>query len=92
MKLPLSLLAAVILALSILLVMPGCNSNRPQDVAAKETAEIVKLLPPEHKNLKSLGNQWFEYELQVGGQSRKFMVRYWTGSHGEVGLTVTELK
>lgn len=82
----------IIAALAMTLALAGCNSNRPQDVAAKESAEVIKLLPPEHTNLKRLGNQWFEYELQVGGQNRKFMARYWTGSHGEVGLTVTELK
>lgn len=86
------LLIALIIALTVACLI-GCGNSPPPAQAHKSQEEnIVKMLPPGHTNLKSLGNQWFSYDLEVGGKKRQFMARYSTGSHGEYSLAVTELQ
>jgi predicted small lipoprotein YifL len=85
------IIVALILAL-VLACLIGCGPQPPAAHAEPvQEANITKMLPHGYTNLKKLGNQWFSYDLEVGGKKRQFMVRYSTGSHGEYSLAVTEL-
>jgi hypothetical protein len=81
----------LVLAVLCVLFLTGCGCS-VTSTPAKELEAVARLLPPGYTNLKPLGNKWFSYDLEVGGKQRIFMVRSWSGSHGEVGITVTELK
>jgi len=84
-----NIIAAAVLSL---ILLAGCQQRPAPSQAEKNQATVVSLLPPNHTDLKDLGNQWYSFNLEVAGSKRSFMVRYWTGSHCEIGITVTELK
>ena len=47
-------------------------------------------IPPNSKNIQSLGDGWYTFELNVQGKDRKFMFRR-TGSGNTSTETITEL-
>jgi len=60
----------------------------------------AEYLPPAAKNVKHLGGMWVTFELDIDPKDSlagcrtttgRFLYRYWYGSHGEVGHTITRI-
>jgi hypothetical protein len=86
----LKFIACVALSFSLM----GCAPSNPESKATQELNTAITLLPPKHIDLVPLGNQWYTFRLDTdnSGHYRKFLFRYWWGSHDELGCTCTELK
>jgi hypothetical protein len=88
-KLTLAFLLAVATSL-------GCNTPEAQQehrdkVAATLATRAEKRLPPNTKNFKALGNEWYYFEMEIDGRNRKFLYRS-TGVGNDNVETVTELQ
>ncbi|MFW1331713.1 hypothetical protein ACEV9E_23885, partial [Vibrio parahaemolyticus] len=56
----------------------------------KEASE--ENFPPGEKNVASLGRDWYTFELEVGGKTRKFLYRVHNPRYNSATETITELK
>lgn len=79
--------------LTVALALTGCGGNSPSPA---EKAAAVRVdhhekakagIPPGAKNVVDLGGDWYTFELD----GQKFLYKWWYGSHGEVGHTVTRM-
>lgn len=84
----------LVLALS-LVSLCGCGGCG-QSPSPAERAAAVKVehhdkakasIPAGAKNVVNLGGDWYTFELD----GQKFLYKWWYGSHGEVGHTVTRI-
>ena len=93
----LSLAFVLLLFLSV-----GCMKPQPehilkqQEEIAKQIAKqneenfVLSLLPPDSIVIETLG-YWHVVEIKINEQPRRFLFKYWYGSHGEIGMNLTEL-
>lgn len=60
-------------------------------VKLKEENFVLSLLPSNSVIVETLGSDWYVVEIIIDKQPRKFLLKWWFGSHGETGLNLTEL-
>lgn len=81
--------AAALIALAVV----GCADEKQRkeqhELGRKMRAE--KLLPPNTKNFRSLGNDWYYFEMELEGRNRKFLYRC-TGMGNDNVESVVELQ
>lgn len=83
------------LLISLLLV--GCGqANEEKHIkeltALKKRAVAVKyILPPEAYNFQQLSKEWYTFSVKLD-KERKFLMRFWYGSNGEIGCSFVELQ
>lgn len=55
--------------------------------------EIQKndILPDGASDIKHEGHRWVSFTLERDGVKHRYLCRFWYGSHGEVGSTITRM-
>ena len=62
---------AVIMSLGLLCCsLPGCG---PTEKGLNSNESV----PPDAKNIKHLGNNWYTFELDLNGKTHKFLYLQW---------------
>lgn len=74
----------------------GCGGPPPKSTEQKQADHLKAAsedhVPPGAKKVVSLGRDWYTFELEVGGKTRKFLYRVHNPHYNFATETITELK
>jgi len=83
----------------VMACVQGCDGPRPSPAQVRlaeqeKTLEDIakrRLLPEGAYDVKSEGGEWVSFTIARDGVKHRYLYRFWYGSHGEIGHTVTRM-
>jgi hypothetical protein len=74
----------------------GCGGPPPKSSEQKQADQLKAAeefhIPPGAKKVVALGCEWYTFELEVGGRTRKFLYRVRNPNYNSATETITELR
>lgn len=73
----------------LILLLSGCYGQEEyfERQKQRDLEQAREILPSNSKNIRSLGNRWFTFELE----GRQYLFTFWYGGHGEYNRSITEI-